>query len=120
MDLEPKLPMVYVAGPISTGDYIRNVRAGIDVATRLLRNGIVPFCPHLSAFWDLIEPVSWDEWLEMDKEIIKRCNALFRMPGASRGGDVEVQFAKGLGLPVFFDEDYLFKWARDWAKLQAV
>ncbi len=106
--------MVYVAGPISTGgDYIGNIRRGIQAGEELRKIGFVPFVPHLSAWWELVVPLTWNDWLEYDEEIIRRCDALLRLPGESRGADREVAFAAKHGIPVFHSAEKLGEW-RDW------
>jgi len=35
--------------------------------------------------------------------LLSRCDAVFRIPGASRGADLEVAKAKEMGLPVYTD-----------------
>jgi hypothetical protein len=35
--------------------------------------------------------------------LIERCDAVLRLPGASRGADLDVAHARALGLPVFTD-----------------
>lgn len=96
-------PMIYVAGPISTGgDILGNTRRGIQVGEQIRRGGFVPFIPHLSVYQEILTgTVSWEEWLTYDEEIILRCDGVFRMEGASKGADREVEFAKRHGIPVF-------------------
>ena len=39
--------------------------------------------------------------------LLARCDAVLRIPGASRGADQDVARAQALGLPVYFDVDAL-------------
>lgn len=39
--------------------------------------------------------------------LLARCDAVLRIPGASRGADQDVALARQLGLPVYFDVDAL-------------
>jgi hypothetical protein len=97
---------IYVAGPLSTGTYSEttaNIRRAIDYADSIFLMGGAPFVPHLSHFWNLFHMHSWDEWMELDHEWIKVCDALFRMPGESRGADQEVAWMKALGKPVYYN-----------------
>lgn len=92
--------MVYVAGPMGTGDLTRNVRAAILAAEEIRRMGHAPYVPHLSVLWDAIAPVSYEGWMELDLAWLARCDVLLRLPGASPGADREVAEAERLGIPV--------------------
>jgi hypothetical protein len=92
---------VYVAGPISLGDFILNIRRGIDAANDLKRLGFIPFCPFLDAFWQLVHHMDYEELLDQDFAWIEVCDAVFRMPGESPGADREVAHARKLGIPVY-------------------
>jgi hypothetical protein len=98
---------VYVAGPISKGDQFMNVRNAILVGERLRAAGLVPFVPHLSALWNLIVPVGYEDWMALDFSWIERCDAVLRMDGESSGADREVVFTNELGKPVFYSEEEL-------------
>ena len=41
------------------------------------------------------------------ERLLKRCDAVLRLPGASRGADIDVARAQGLGLPVYQRVDEL-------------
>lgn len=92
---------VYVAGPITIGDQIVNVRRGIDTSIQLLNLGYIPFCPHLSFAWHLIQPMTHQQWLDYDLAWLAQCDCLLRLPGESKGADQEELFAKEMGIPVF-------------------
>jgi hypothetical protein len=38
-------------------------------------------------------------------QLIEKCDAIFRIPGASKGADQDVEIARSKGLPVFYDID---------------
>ncbi len=92
---------VYVAGPYTKGDVAVNVRNAILVANDLLEMGHVPFCPHLSHFWHLVTPRPYEEWLAIDIEWLRQCEAVYRMDGESSGADLEVADAQGLRIPIY-------------------
>lgn len=99
---------IYVAGPITAGDQFLNVRAAVGMAELLRRAGYFPFCPHLSAFWHMLEDgISYEEWLIYDFAWIDKCDAILRMPGESPGADREVLYAQSRGIPVFTSIDAL-------------
>jgi nucleoside 2-deoxyribosyltransferase len=93
---------VYIAGPLTTGDTIANVRAAIDAAAQLMDAGFHPFVPHLSVLTELVHPMPYERWLEADFAWILKCGSLLRLNGPSKGADREVEFAKGKSIPVFY------------------
>lgn len=104
--------MVYIAGPYTNPDPLDNTRRAIDAAEALLAVGLVtPVIPHLTALWHLVRPHDLEFWYEYDLAILKRCDALLRLPGPSTGADREVTYAQGIDVPVFDDEESLHAWA---------
>jgi hypothetical protein len=111
MRLMTKKPMVYVAGPISGGNVLFNIRCGIIMGEYLRKGGYVPFVPHHSAMTEIVTGgVPWSDWLEYDEQIIMRCDALYRIEGVSKGADREVDFARSIGVPVFVTTEGLNEW----------
>jgi hypothetical protein len=92
---------VYVAGPYTKGDPCVNTRDALAAGDMLWALGFTPFVPHLSHFWHTITPRSWGAWLRWDVRWLEVCDALVRLPGESRGADVEVAEAVKLGIPVY-------------------
>lgn len=79
-----------------------NVRLACEIGDKILAKGHIPFIPHLSHFWHFLSPKSYDEWLRIDSAIIPKCDALLRVNGESKGADMEVKLAWGLGIPVYY------------------
>jgi hypothetical protein len=104
---EPKrrLKYIYIAAPYTKPDPAVNTRSAILVAEQLRDKGFIPFVPHLTHLWHLISPHEIDYWYEYDIEWLKKCDALLRLPGESKGADNEVKVAQELGIPVFYDID---------------
>ena len=103
---------VYIAGPYSKGDVAVNVRNAFEAANKLADLGFAPFVPHYTHFWHMMFPRPYDFWLKLDKQFLPCCDALLRLPGESHGSDTEVEFAKNLNIPVFFDIDSLVNYFR--------
>lgn len=101
---------IYVVGPYTKGDVAENVRNAIQAGNNLRALGFTPFVPHLTHFWHLIFPHEIEYWYKYDLEWLELCDAVFRLPGESKGADAEVERAKELGLPVFYDYLELRKW----------
>ena len=93
---------VYVASPYTKGDVVQNIKAAIDAGEELSKAGFVPFIPHLTAFWHLQHPHSYDFWIDYDNQWLPCCDALLRLPGESEGADGEVELAHKLFMPVFY------------------
>lgn len=113
-----KRPLVYVAGPI-TGDPFGCVRQAAEAFDRCRAAGVVPFLPQLSVIHEMVRPLPYEAWLDYDRDVIRHCEALVRLPGDSPGADSEVALAHQLRLPVFdAPEDWplLERWA---ARLEA-
>ena len=106
-------PVVYLAGPYSHPEPIANMRTAIELADRLY-DCCAPFIPHLTGFWHLVSPRSYEEWLELDCQYLAVYDAVLRFGGGSLGADKEVKLAKDLRKPVFFDEDVVREWAKGW------
>ena len=94
---------IYVAGPMSWGNHIDNIINGVDAADALLEAGEIPFLPHISHFWALINRQRWahKQWLDYDKYWVISAKALIRLPGKSPGADQEVRWARRHSIPVY-------------------
>jgi hypothetical protein len=99
--------VIYISAPYTIGDVAQNVRRAIDAADILLARGYIPFVPHLTHFWHFISPKSHRKWIEIDKVILERCDAVLRLDGESVGADEEVAHAEKLGKPIYWSIDEL-------------
>lgn len=108
--------IVYVSGPMTTGNnFPVNIRRGIEVATVIMDKGYVVICPHEKALgMEMLVPRSYDDWMAYDLRCIEACDIVYRMsddrgnPLPSKGGDMEVQYARRIGRPVYYSFDTLF------------
>lgn len=107
---------IYIAGPYTIGDVAENVSKAMQTAHSLMDYGMAPFCPHLSHYLHLQRQRKYSDWIELDAEFVKVCDALLRLPGKSVGADMEVAQAKELGIPVFDSLFSLVEWKNDWGK----
>lgn len=92
--------IVYISGPYTHGDPAENVKRAIDVADQIANAGHTVFIPHLTHYWHEQRPHSWEFWMRQDLEMLMRCDVLVRIPGESRGADIEEQEAKSANIPV--------------------
>jgi nucleoside 2-deoxyribosyltransferase len=93
-------PLIYLAAPYSEPDPAANTHRIVKIADALLAAGFVPIVPHLSLAWQLISPKPYATWLEYDRHLLARCDAVLRAPGYSLGATAEVGFAIKRGIPV--------------------
>jgi nucleoside 2-deoxyribosyltransferase len=93
---------VYIASPYTLGDVAINVKAQMDMADRLMSAGFVPFAPLYSHFQHMAHPRPYTDWIKFDLEWIKVCDCLLKLPEESSGADEEVEYAKKIGIPVFY------------------
>ena len=99
--------LVYLAGPITIGNCIHHTHRALMIAEELIECGFVAFVPQLSIFWEFLRPHDHDWWLQYDRVILERCDALLRIPGESKGADEEVAFAIEHRIPVYYSVDEL-------------
>lgn len=97
----------YVSGPYTLGDPLANTRRAIDAANALLVRGYAPFVPHLTLWWDLQYPQTYETWMAYDFTWLDACDVLLRLPGESCGGDRETLHARIEGIPVYHSLDSL-------------
>ncbi len=113
------MKLVYICGPIRRGDIWHNVGQADDAMLKLMTAGFSVINPMLScwagAAWygtpaspapiahSRFQGVKAEVWLEMDLEMVRRCDCVLRLPGESEGADGEVECARNVGLPVYYD-----------------
>jgi hypothetical protein len=97
-------PVVYISGPITgSGNLHSNIKNGVYKWADLIDIGFAPICPHMNDFgFYLARPFDWHTIIEVDLSILNISDAVLRLPGKSAGADLEVQRAKELGIPVFY------------------
>lgn len=121
--------LVYVAGPLGKGDLVKNISRAHDAGIALLKAGLSVIVPHGSCFWanqwiapmgnyalmPCVEPkgIAHADWLAMDLEIVRRCDAVLRLEGDSIGADMEVDEADRRGIPVFYSVENVLRHVRE-------
>ena len=95
----------YLAGPLTheneDNKFMDNVRNALKAYVTVIKMGYLPYCPHLSAFADIVGDINYEDWMELDFGWLEKCDAVIRLPGDSPGADREVERAKKLGIPVY-------------------
>lgn len=100
---------VYIASPYTKGDMASNVREQILTGHKLMKLGFCPFIPELYHFVHIVCPIEYDEVLDMCLRWVECCDCVLRLPGESKGADMEVTYALKLGLKVYYSIDELIK-----------
>lgn len=98
--------LVYVAGPYN-GNVDENIQRAEKVSIELIKKGYSVITPHKNtAHYEKYEgeDLNINTWMEMDFNIIKRCDAVFVMENweGSEGVAQEIHFAKTHGISVVY------------------
>ncbi len=108
-------PVVYVAAPFRFPEPFANIRAAIEVGERLEQTGLITaWVPHQNALWALIYPHDPSFWLDYDISQLARSDALYRIQLPSDGADDEEAFADDVHMPIFYDDESVIVWAKEW------
>lgn len=123
-------PRVYIAGPISKGDLAHNIQQASNAFEALALAGFAPFCPHWSAFSGEVRltpggsvyavagatpsRLTHSDWLAVGLEWVAASDAVLRLPGESKGADMETAHAEALGIPVLHSVDEVRAWGMRW------
>jgi hypothetical protein len=103
--------IIYIAGRYRDfrGDFFveANIREAGTHALMIWLFGGVALCPHMNtAHFGGAHGIDDKVWLEGDIQLMKRCDAVFALPGweTSKGAVEEVRIAREAGMPVFTDQ----------------
>ena len=106
-DMGTESKRVFISSPYTLGDTAENVRAQHDAFDALISLGYIPFAPLLSHYQQLIHPISWQEWMDWCLVWVAQCEVVLRLPGVSKGADIECARADELGIPVIRTREQL-------------
>lgn len=104
---------VFISSPYTLGDTCDNVRVQHDAFRALIDLGHIPFAPLLSHYQQMIHPMRWDEWIKWDLAWLEQCQVVLRLPGESKGADLECARAEELFLPVIRTREQLIEYLID-------
>lgn len=111
--------MILIAGPYRSGtnDDPQLIQKNLDnleaVALPIFEKGHIPMIGEWIALplmklagSKAIGDTVWDKiQYPTAHRILEKCDAVLRIPGASKGADQDVEIAKKLGLPVYYSID---------------
>lgn len=100
---------VYIAGPYTASkdsvapiaEVEQNVYNAMKMGNTVLVHEHEPYIPHLYHYWNLNFPHHYNLWIDLNLRWLAVCQALIRLPGESKGADIEVEEANKLGIPVY-------------------
>lgn len=102
--------LLYVAGAYS-GNTTENIKKAEAISINLIRNGFYCITPHKNTsgyekYED--ENITYKTWIEMDLDILSRCDAIYVMQNShnSNGVKKEIEHAKQLNIPIIYEKDY--------------
>lgn len=109
---------VYVAGPMfSSGSLDTNVRNAVKMGAELEEIALAcgayvhTFVPHVGLFTQqLVAPRTHEDAQRWDDAWLRKCDAVYRLPGISAGSDHEVELANTLNMPVFTNRYAFTAW----------
>lgn len=115
---EKVMKKVYVAGAMSADnilEMLENIHDGVKIGGEILSKGFAPFVPHLDVFFkiqggkDLQIPMEYFYGYTM--EFLKACDVVLVCPNwqNSKGTLAEINMAKELNIPVYFDIDEMIE-----------
>lgn len=109
--------VIYIAGPYrgkSAWAVEQNIRRAEELAFQVAEAGAMPLCPHANTR-NFNGTLTDEFWIEGTLELLRRCDAVILVKGweKSSGTRGEIEEAKKLDLPLFYDQCELRAWLGD-------
>lgn len=96
--------IVYIAGPLGKPEaWEVNIARAVAAGNAVADAGHSPIVPHLFVSLDRERPRTHAEWMKIDLAIVRKCDAVLRIPGDSPGADEEVRVAIAAKIPVVYE-----------------
>jgi len=93
---------IYVAGPLTQGDTLQNIRRAVLAGDALIEQGHDPLVPHCMALADMIAHQPYGVWMRVVTAWLRVAEALFVLPGFSPGTLEEIALAMELHIPIYY------------------
>ena len=94
---------VYISAPLtSSGDPQQNVAKAIEVGRELIRAGFSVLIPQLTWHVDPHAEIPHEDWMAVDIPWVLESDCVLRLPGPSKGADIEVCVATENKIPVYY------------------
>ena len=107
---------IYIAGAYSASNVITvldNMREGMRLATKVFLLGYAPFCPWLDFHFQLMlregEILTVEDYYKYSIAWLEVSEGMLLVPGwqVSKGAKAEVEIAKKMDIPIFYDIEEL-------------
>ena len=104
------MKIIYVSGPIRSGlgweGVFQNIMRARAAARRLWRDGWAVICPHMNTMFMDGPDLPDSMFLDGDREIIRRVDAIYMLPGwsSSIGANLEHDEAERIGIEIIYGE----------------
>ena len=96
-------PRIYISGPITKGDRDVNFQQAADAHKALMTAGYAVMNPMLTMRLPDAFEIPHGTWIANDLPWVAAADAVLRLPGESKGADIECEHASIQGIPVFYD-----------------
>jgi hypothetical protein len=97
---------IYVSGPITKGDRSHNFYQAAQAQKRLMLAGYSVLNPMLSMMHPDGPVIPWEAWIASDLPWVASADMILRLPGESKGADLETAHAQALGVTVVTPEHF--------------
>lgn len=97
---------IYLSGPITKGNRSLSFYQAAEAQRLLMLEGHAVLNPMLSIMHPDGMNIDWQTWIDSDLEWVAVADAIVRLPGESKGADIETAFAREHGIPVLMVEDF--------------
>lgn len=101
------MKLAYIAGPYraaTKGGILLNIQNAANIGAMAAEKGYAIIVPHCNSYLpDKCGTFTDRYWLDMDLEVLSRCDLVVLVPGweQSAGTRAEVEFANERGIPVY-------------------
>ena len=108
------IPLLYIAGPYSANEHHTeqdHINRAEIVSIELIRKGFHVITPHKNtAGYEKYEDenITFETWIAMDLNILKRCDGIFLMNGwdESKGATIEVGYSISNRIKIIKESDF--------------
>lgn len=103
----PVMPVIFVSSPYR-GNVERNVELAIEYCRFVIRQGSLPYAPHLllTRILDDSQEHERRRGMHLGLEMLKLCDGLWAFGPVSEGMRAEIEMARAEGKPIrFFDAE---------------
>lgn len=91
---------VYISHPITKGDGCDNFYECCKAQQKLMDAGFAVLNPGLSMMHPNAKNIHWQTWIDSDLKWVEVSDVVIRLPGESKGADIETAHAREKGIPV--------------------